>query len=203
VSHPLGHPASGTGSRRLADRPLVVLGLAAMGVAVGHLLTFLVLVPDPAARAAVLARTGHGYFGLFAQAAVVVGAIGAAAAVLRQLAPGATVRAASFGSLARVQVGAFVWMEVVERVVSHAGFGDLFRSDVAVGVLVQVLIAAALAWIVSLLGRVAARARAAGDARRPRGLVRLVAAAVVAPRAAVVALLPPSRAPPLRRALAA
>jgi hypothetical protein len=202
VRHRLGHRTLRTDSPHLADRPLVVLGLAALGVAAGHLVTFLVLVPDPGARAALLARTGHGYFGLFAQAALVVGAIGAASTVLGQIAPGARVGSTSFRSLARVQVVAFVWMEVIERVVSHAGFGDLFRADVAVGVVVQVAVAALLAWALSFLGRVAARVRRVADARRPRAVVRLVSTVVGAPPAAASTLLPPPRAPPLVSALA-
>jgi hypothetical protein len=191
------------GGRHLVDPPLPVLGLAALGVAAGHLLTYLVIVPNADARAALLARTGHGYFSLFAQLALVLGAIGAASSVLGALGRPPSRPDATFRRLAALQVVAFVWMEFVERVVSHAGFGDLFRTDVVLGALVQVAVAALLAWVVSLLRRAVREAALAVRARPPRPVAALALALVGRPAGGGLALVPPSRAPPRTSPLAA
>ncbi len=189
--------------RSVLDRPLPVLALAALGVASGHLLTYLVIVPNAEARAALLARTGHGYFSLFAQLALVVGAIGAASSLLGALGRGPSRSDVTFWQLAALQAAAFVWMEFVERVVSHTGFGDLFRTDVVVGVLVQVAVAAIVACLVSLLRRAVRAAVLAVRAHPPRAVAPLALGPVVPPAGRCLALLPPSRAPPGTSPLAA
>jgi hypothetical protein len=189
--------------RRVAGRPLRVLGLAALGVAAGHLLTYLVLVPNADARAALLARTGHAYFSLFAQVALVAGAIGAAASVLGVLGRGPSHPSVTFGRLAVLQVVGFVWMETVERVVSRDGFGDLFRMDIVVGALVQVVVAGLVAWAVSLLRRAVRGAVLAVRARPPRPVAPLAPAPAEKPARRGLALVPPPRAPPGASPLAA
>jgi hypothetical protein len=167
-------PPSRSGARRFADHPLATLALAALGVASGHVVTYFVLVPSATARDVLLARTGHGYFAGFAQAALVIGAIGAAVVVLGVVGGGSAAGRPAFGLLARLQVVAFVGMEVAERVVSRAGFHDLFTAELVVGVALQVAVAVALAWLVARLCR-AARAfvRApCGRQARPIDLVR-------------------------------
>jgi hypothetical protein len=198
-----GPPTRVRDPRRVAGRPLGVLGLAALGVAAGHLLTYLVLVPNADARAALLARTGHAYFSLFAQVALVAGAIGAAASVLGVLGRGPSDPSATFGRLAALQVVAFVWMETVERVVSRDGFGDLFRMDIVVGALVQVVVAGLVAWAVSLLRRAVRGAVLAVRARPPRPVAPLAPAPAEKPARCGPALVPPPRAPPGASPLAA
>jgi hypothetical protein len=197
-----GPPTRVRDPRRVAGRPLGVL-VAALGVAAGHLLTYLVLVPNADARAALLARTGHAYFSLFAQVALVAGAIGAAASALGVLGRGPSHPSVTFGRLAALQVVAFVWMETVERVVSRDGFGDLFRMDIVVGALVQVVVAGLVAWGVSLLRRAVRGAVLAVRARPPRPVAPLAPAPAPKPARRALALVPPPRAPPGASPLAA
>jgi hypothetical protein len=188
--------SAGDALRRGAGRPLVTLALATLGVVLGHVLTYLVLVPNEAARTALLARTGHAYFSVFAQVALAVGAVGAAASGLGSLGREAGSRAVSFGRLARFQVFAFVWMEVAERVASRAGFGELFRADMVVGVLVQIGVAALFAWLVSVLGRVVGGRRRDVRTHPPQPIATLAAAPPEHPAAVGPAFVPPARAPP-------
>ena len=193
-------PPDGGAPRRVADRPLVALALAALGLAVGHAVTYLVLIPNATERALVLQRTGHAYLSAFTQAATVLGAIGAAAVVLGSVGRrgrGVTAEPATFRRLASLQVGAFVWMEVAERVASHAGFGGLFRADLALGVVVQVVIAAALGALIARLRRVAAAILVEPSCVRPPRPVAPVDGVVPRRRAIAPArFAPPPRAPP-------
>jgi hypothetical protein len=191
---------AGGAVRRVADRPLVALALAALGVAVGHALTYLVLVPNATERAVVLQRTGHGYLSAFTQAATVLGAIGAAAVVLGSLGRGrrsVTAEPVTFRGLASLQVVAFVWMEIAERVASHAGFGGLLRADLALGVVVQVVIAAVLAAAIARLRRVAvAIALEPAGVRPPRPVAPVVPVVPPPPAIASARVAPPPRGPP-------
>ena len=58
------------------------------GLVVGHVLAYLIAVPDPHHRAFVLQRTGHEYLPAVAEAALVLALAGMAAVVIRALAPG-------------------------------------------------------------------------------------------------------------------
>lgn len=126
-------------------------GLAAGGVAVAHVLAFLLVAPDPARRAAVLESTGHGAWPLVvsvATGALVAGLAGFAvgrsrdaAAPPRSLFGGILVR------LAVLQVVGFVLLEAVERLAQN----DLSRIP---GLLAEpvVLIGVAMAAVTAALG---------------------------------------------------
>ena len=98
-------------------------GLAAGGVAVAHVLAFLLVAPDPARRAAMLEATGHGAWPL-----VVSLAVGSLVAGLAGFAVGRTRGAdvpqrSLFGGillrLTVLQVVGFVVLEALERVARH------------------------------------------------------------------------------------
>jgi hypothetical protein len=121
-----------------------VLGVAGIGVALGHWLTYAINVPDPHARAAVLAQTGHGYLPLATSSAVVVGGAALAFVFLRRLMRRDRSEwvQSEFSWMAAFQVGAFMTMEVVERVAAGASVTHLLNGPtLPVGVAIQLVIA--------------------------------------------------------------
>jgi len=116
------------------------------GLVLGHVLAYLIAVPDPHHRAFVLQRTGHEYLPAMAEAALVLALAGMAAVVIRALAPGPRGGSERFsrlaGRLALVQVLAFGGQEVVERIVAGAPLGHLASDHILViGMAVQVVVA--------------------------------------------------------------
>jgi hypothetical protein len=107
-------------------RGLPTFGLAMAGLVLGHVLAYLIAVPDPHHRAFVLQQTGHEYLPAMAEAALVLALAGMAAVVIRALAPGPRGGSERFsrlaGRLALVQVLAFGGQEVVGRIVAGAAF---------------------------------------------------------------------------------
>jgi len=171
----------------------VVGGLAAGGVAVGHVLGYALAQPDPELRAAHLAATGHGSFGLLACVAGVA-ALVAVAGVAWRAATGRDHRGPALGRLAAIQPLAFALVELAERGFSvPAAVRD---PSVLVGLVLQVVVAAALAHLVRGV------VRAAGLlARRPppparRDAPRPLPNDPVVPRPRLL-LGAPRRAPPL------
>jgi hypothetical protein len=178
---------------------LLVPAVAIAGVVVGHLITYAVLVPGPSDRAAVLRDTGHAYFPLALQAALLVGAVSLGSWFLRAL----TVRDRSpvttstlFGRLARLQVAGFAAMEILERVASRTPLIELVRDHVVVGLAVQLLVAWLAARLLAALTRTADRVGHLANRWRPAGAfvslpaLRLRARGRLARRAAA------ARAPP-------
>ena len=114
--------------RRVREEPrlrgLPTFGLAMAGLVLGHVLAYLIAVPDPHHRAFVLQRTGHEYLPAMAEAALVLALAGMAAVVIRAFAPGPRGGSERFsrlaGRLGLVQVLAFGGLEVVERIVAGA-----------------------------------------------------------------------------------
>ena len=114
--------------RRVREEPrlrgLPTFGLAMAGLVLGHVLAYLIAVPDPHHRAFVLQRTGHEYLPAMAEAALVLSLAGMAAVVIRAFAPGPRGGSERFsrlaGRLGLVQVLAFGGLEVVERIVAGA-----------------------------------------------------------------------------------
>jgi hypothetical protein len=165
----LSHPHESTGSRGLP-----VLGFAVAGLVLGHVLAYVIAVPDPYHRDLLLQRTGHDYLPAFGQAALMLFLAAVAAVVFRmsRRGSGRAERLATLAArLALVQVGAFTAQELLERTVSGSGFADLGHGRVlVVGVAAQIAIAlvgaALLRWLARasrILGEVAGRA-----ARLPR-----------------------------------
>jgi hypothetical protein len=129
-------------------RGLPTFGLAMAGLVLGHVLAYLIAVPDPHQRAFVLQRTGHEYLPALAEAALVLALAGIAAVVIRAFAPGPRRGSERFprlaGRLALVQVLAFGGLEVVERIVAGAPLRHLASDHIlVVGMAVQVVVAVA------------------------------------------------------------
>jgi len=118
------------------------------GLLLGHVLAYVIAVPDPHQRAFVLQRTGHEYLPAAAEAALVLALAGMAAVVIRAFAPGAPGGSERFsrlaGRLGLVQVLAFGGLEVVERIVAGAPLRHLASDHIlVVGMAVQVVVAVA------------------------------------------------------------
>ena len=145
-------------------RGLPTFGLAMAGLVLGHVLAYLIAVPDPQHRAFVLQRTGHEYLPAMAEAALVLALAGMAAVVIRAVAPVPRGGSERFwrlaGRLGLVQVLAFGGLEVVERVVAGAPLRHLASDHILViGMAVQVVVALAgaafLRWLVRTSSRLA------------------------------------------------
>lgn len=173
-------------------------GLAAGGAVLGHALAYALVFPGASERHAHLAATGHGAFHLVAVAVCPVVGVALFALCLR------AVRARPLPSvggtaaaLAALQSALFLLAESAER-----GF-DLvpIASDPAVrlGLLLQVVLAVALAFVLSLLERtvrlVAARIRR-DDLRAPAGPSPRPAATELSLRPEDRLSTAPRRAPP-------
>ena len=161
-------------NRRNAPSLARLAGAAGAGAVLGHALTYLLVVPAAGPRDALLASTGHSYW----WAAVLVGAILGVASTglvaVRHFTGGLrgeeTMGPEGIGRLA-VQLGIlqaliFALQEVVERLDVHAPLTTLLTGRLlVVGMLIQALVALALAFVLFFVARAAA---AAGHAlRRP------------------------------------
>jgi hypothetical protein len=155
-----------------AKSRLPVAAVAVAGVVVGHLITYALLVPRPSDRAEVLRDTGHVYFPVALQAALLVGAVSLGWWFLRALTgrDRSQVRPSTlFGRLARLQLAGFAAMEVVERVASGTPLIELVRDHVVVGLAVQLLLAWLAARLLAALTKTADRIGRAETAWRPPG----------------------------------
>jgi hypothetical protein len=189
----------------VSRRRFATLSVAAAGVLAGHWLTYLVSVPDARARTAVLAATGHGYLSLAGELVTLLAALSIAAVFV-----GALVDAGSAPRpgralavrLSAIQVGAFVAMELLERVLAGSPVGALFRGGILpTGVLANVGVALmgaiVLRWILRSADRLAETVSGSVVAvlRRPSLLLTLPetqARPFLLERAAVPARGPPS-----------
>jgi hypothetical protein len=151
-------------SGRTEPRPRrgAVIGVAAAGVFLGHRLTYLLVSPNQPARDALLHRTGHAYLSFASELASVAAIVGLAALVLGRLTRRGGPLAGAGELIARLagfQVLAFVSVEVVERVASAAGLGDLSHV-LPVGVAVQLAVSLVAGLVLRLMVRGADRAAA-------------------------------------------
>ena len=198
--------------RRLAHR-LPLTSVAVAGAVVGHMLAYLLAVPEPSARVALLGATGHAYWTAAIAAASVLGLASVATTVLRQFRagllrnrppPGQSVGRLA-AQLAVFQLAIYLVQEVLERLEAGVPLQALLDGHLlTVGVVVQVGIAVGLAVLLAAAGRVA---EAAGRALRrspprpgPVG-VRVVDLVAVWPSRLLAAGLG-SRAPPRPSAVA-
>jgi hypothetical protein len=185
-------------------RGLPTFGLAMAGLVLGHVLAYLIAVPDPEHRAFVLQRTGHEYLPAMAEAALVLALAGIAAVVIRAFAPGPRGGSERFfrlaGRLGLVQVLAFGGLEVVERMVAGAPLRHLASDHILViGMAVQVAVALAgaafLRWLVRTSSKLAATALPRPPLPRA-GAVPSFASATWTPGIGVFGSIGNVRAPP-------
>jgi len=194
--------------RRLAQR-LPLTGLAVAGAVVGHMVAYVLAVPQPTVRVALLGATGHAYWTAAIAAATVLGLASLATILGRRFRAGLVSAPPPpdehpgrlAGQLAGFQVAIYLVQEAVERLEGGISVHALPVSRLLViGVIVQTAIALALAVMLVAAGRVA---EAAGRAlrrppRQPEPAGRPVAGLVGAWPSRLLAAGLGSRAPPRR-----
>lgn len=139
----------------------VVALIAPAGVMIGHALTYLLAVPDPAERAAVMAESGHQWWKLgtvVGPALAAAGVVVLMVAILRRPPDGGGFRrelSRWLGTrLAACQLSLFFVIETAERAVAGDPFsGNLYNEIIEHGVLAQVVVAlvvTGLCWSLAL-----------------------------------------------------
>jgi hypothetical protein len=137
--------------RRTLSAPILA-GVAGVGLMLGHFLTYVVVQPGRHARDVLLSQTGHGYLSTASQAAALL-AIAAAASVMVRVA-----RARANGEdldvhgrwalripaqLALLQCGAFVLMEIAERLATGSSVSGVLADHLLlIGLGLQLVLAA-------------------------------------------------------------
>jgi hypothetical protein len=194
---------SSSGIPRL--RGLPVFGSAAVGLLLGHSLSYALAVPDPHHRDLILSRTGHGYLPAAGQVAVMLVLAAVAAILARAWSNHDRGQPERFswivGTLAALQIGAFAVQEVLERVAAGAPLGDLVRDHLLVtGIAAQVAVAlvgaALLAWFARASARIVRTAVAQRIALPRPILVEALPTTPDRPRGRLVASARNVRAPP-------
>jgi hypothetical protein len=143
-------------------RGLPVFSWAVLGLVAGHGIAYLIAIPNAQRRAAVLQSTGHAYLPLLVEIGLILAVAGAASLVTRAFGSRGRVRE---GSLARtaaglgaLQAGAFLVLEVVERLLTHMPLHELVGDHLlAIGVVVQLGVAMIGALVLRAMARTAAR----------------------------------------------
>ena len=169
--------------------PPWAIATALGGVLIGHGLAYAVAQPDAHARAGLLAQTGHAYLHLLEGPAafLAVATVGALflSRLTRRDGDPSLARGVTFSHLAGLQMAAFVGMETAERLVAGVPLVELLHGGLlAIGVVTQLLVAAAIAWILHRVPTIAARTAAA-----------LRSASMNAPRPALAVVAPPAGLP--------
>ncbi len=148
------------------------LAAAAVAAAVaGHALTYLLTVPAAQARALLLAESGHGYWSAAVAAAIVLGLLSLVSTAARHflrgfrrpLWPGQGLGQRGperlewlAARLALLQISIYVVQEVVERLAAGAAVAGVLHDGVLpIGILVQILLACAVALALALLSHAA------------------------------------------------
>jgi len=149
---------------------LRTLALAITGVVIGHSLAYWAAAPSQVTRAQLLHATGHAYWNTAVLGAVLGGLWFAADHVVRRFLAGrrslpTPTAPADLKSVLRVlQITLFGALEVGERAAAGVPLSSILGHRVFVfGIVLQLVIAPALAALVGVLG---AAARAAGRATR-------------------------------------
>ena len=194
---------------RATGRRLPLAGAGVAGGVAGHTLAYALYVPDPGTRLAVLASSGHTYWSAAVAAAMVLGLVSIGTTVLSRFRAGLEPGHLGAGEpLARLavrltllQMTIYLVQEALERLAVGVPLNDAVDGRLVLsGVVIQILVAVALAVLVTWVGRVA---EVAGQAWRRRRRIRsesLVARPRPAARVRPVLLLVPGlggRAPPL------
>jgi hypothetical protein len=159
--------------RRVAHR-LPLTGVAVAGAVAGHMVAYVLAVPSPTVRVALLGATGHVYWTAAIAAASVLGLASVAATLGRRFRAGLLASRPQPGErlgrvaaqLAGFQVAIYLVQETLERL--EAGIPAHALLDgrlLVIGVAVQTAVALVLAVLLTLAGRAA---EAVGRAlRRP------------------------------------
>ena len=164
--------ASGMRWRRVAHR-LPLTGVAVAGAVIGHMVAYVLAVPEPTVRVALLGATGHAYWNAAIAAAVVLGLASLATTLGRRFRAGllagrpqpAERLGRVAGQLAGFQLAIYLVQETLERLEAGISVPALWDGRLLVtGVVVQLAIALVLAVLLTAAGRVA---EAAGRALRP------------------------------------
>jgi hypothetical protein len=139
-------------------------GLALAGLVGGHAFGYAVAVPDAQHRAALIADTGHAYLPSLSWAAVVCGLAaliaGVAAGYLHR-GPARSEWRSTMSVVVAMQAGAFVLIELIERIAAGASLGTLSASLLVIGVAVQALVGLIVAALLIGLRRAGAMVRSA------------------------------------------
>jgi hypothetical protein len=161
------------GWRRVAHR-LPLTGVAVAGAVVGHMVAYVLAVPSPTVRVALLGATGHAYWTAAIAAASVLGLASLAATLRRRFRAGLLASRPQpsdrlgrvAGQLAGFQLAIYLVQETLERLEAGIPAHALLDGRLLVtGVVVQTAIALVLAVLLTLAGRAA---EAVGRAlRRP------------------------------------
>ena len=192
--------------RPVAHR-LPLTGVAVAGAVVGHMVAYVLAVPSPTVRVALLGATGHAYWTAAIAAATVLGLASLAETMRRRFRAGLLARHPQPGErvgrvaaqLAAFQIAIYLVQEALERL--EAGIAPqalLDRRLLVTGVLVQTAIALVLAVLLTLAGRAAeavGRALRRPDRHRARTGPPLLALVAAWPSRLLAAGLG-SRAPP-------
>jgi hypothetical protein len=177
-------------------RWLAAGAIAWAGIVLGHLLSYWLAYPHAENRAAHLAATGHQAFPIALVSAVaVVPALLVLLTVRTLRGPALPPMRRFAGSLAAIQVPGFLLMELVERGMSLERLGH--EPALLLGILVQVLVAAAAALLCRAFVRVvAARFRRVRRHRRIEVPVRKPVPRLDQPDLLVFLIHTRRRAPP-------
>jgi hypothetical protein len=144
---------------------LRLAGFGVAGLLAGHALGYVVALPDDVHRHALLVQTGHGYLGFAGFLAGVAGVAAGVASLWFGMARGRPSSALRcWVQLGILQAAGFVALEVLERVQAGAPLREA-GPLLAVGVVVQILVAAAAA--VVLVGIEGAGGAIAAARREP------------------------------------
>lgn len=137
-------------------RMAALSALAAAGLLGAHVIDYVLIVPDPGHRHDLLLRTGHGYLSVALAATVaaaVVALLTRTAAGLSETSRHSTLRDAVI--LATTQIGAFVSLEAIERLVSGVPADARLWRVIALGVALQAVIAVVTAFAMRVSERLA------------------------------------------------
>jgi hypothetical protein len=158
---------------RSAARRLPLTGVAVAGAVVVHMVAYVLAVPQPTVRVALLGATGHAYWTGAIAAASVLGLASLAATLARRFRAGLAAGRPPprehpgwlAAQLAAFQIAIYLTQELLERLEVGIPLHALVdRRLLLTGVAVQCAIALAVAVLLTMAGRVA---EAAGRALRP------------------------------------
>lgn len=155
--------------KRILGTPmLVVFGWAVVGLLIGHVASYDLVYPDGHVHAGVLAATGHQWLWLL-EPSILAGLLLAALAGLAG-SRGSHRRVVRFRMLALIQVGAFVGIEIAERLAHGIAPTEILHQLTDHGLWLVLVIGVAAQLLTAWLGSAASRliANAADDRAQPR-----------------------------------
>ena len=164
----MGRDADTRGGHRMTTARARLMLLVLAGTTLGHIIAYVLAMPNGGQRAALLSSTGHGYLPAVSAVAL-IGALWVAASwTLRHVRAGMERRDQPLGAtgllsrLALYQIVLFFGVEALERFVSGTSVASLTDHRLALlGVLSQLAAAIAIAvllWLCGFLGRSVGRA---------------------------------------------